>query len=97
MSNNNELNILFQKSVKNAQLVPQESVPQNLQLVLYGLYKQATSDVSSIRLGFFHTPSDLRDAFKLNAWFQVKHLSVSEAKKKYIAIMNDLLKERGLL
>jgi acyl-CoA-binding protein len=32
----------------------------------------------------------------LNAWMQVKHLTVDEAKEKYIEIINTLLKERNL-
>ena len=39
-----DLNTLFDEAFANAQLVPQESVPQDMQLVLYGLYKQATSE-----------------------------------------------------
>ena len=41
--NKEELENLFEEAFENAQLVSQETVPQNLQLILYGLYKQATS------------------------------------------------------
>ena len=36
-----ELEILFDEAFSNAQLIPQDTVPQDLQLVLYGLYKQS--------------------------------------------------------
>ena len=88
------LNTLFDEAFANAQLIPQESVPQNMQLVLYGLYKQATSERTN--QSHYQNPQDLINAFKLNAWMQVKHLTVDEAKEKYIEIINTLLKERNL-
>jgi len=66
----------------------------DMQLVLYGLYKQATSETSNPLL--FQNPQDLRNAFKLNAWMQVKHLKPDDAKAEYINIINQLLKERNL-
>jgi acyl-CoA-binding protein len=89
-----DLNTLFDEAFANAQLVPQESVPQDMQLVLYGLYKQATSERTN--QSHYQNPQDLINAFKLNAWMQVKHLTVDEAKQKYIEIINTLLKERNL-
>jgi acyl-CoA-binding protein len=89
-----DLNTLFDEAFANAQLVPQESVPQDMQLVLYGLYKQATSERAN--QSHYQNPQDLINAFKLNAWMQVKHLTVDEAKEKYIEIINTLLKERNL-
>ncbi len=60
-----DLNTLFDEAFANAQLIPQESVPQDMQLVLYGLYKQASSESTS-RI-HYQNPQDLRNAFKLNA------------------------------
>jgi acyl-CoA-binding protein len=91
---NKDLNTLFDEAFANAQLVPQDSVPQDVQLVLYGLYKQASSE-STNRI-HYQNPQDLINAFKLNAWMQVKHLTADEAKEKYIEIINSLLKERNL-
>ena len=51
-----DLNTLFDEAFANAQLIPQESVPQDMQLVLYGLYKQATSE-STNKL-YFQNPQD---------------------------------------
>ena len=89
-----DINTLFDEAFANAQLIPQESVPQDMQLVLYCLYKQATSETSNPLL--FPNPQDLRNAFKLNAWMQVKHLKPDDAKAEYINIINKLLKERNL-
>lgn len=89
-----EIDILFKEAFKNAQRIPQDSVPPNIQLVLYGLYKQAS--FSDLR-NQFQQPHDIINAFKSNAWMQVKHLSENEAKTQYIAIINDLLAERDLL
>ena len=63
-----DLNTLFDEAFANAQLIPQESVPQDMQLVLYGLYKQASSE-STNRMQY-QNPQDLINAFKLNAWMQ---------------------------
>ncbi len=95
---NTNLDILFDEAFENANLIPQDSVPQNLQLVLYGLYKQATALQQPT--GIYsqqQNQNDLRNAFKLNAWIQVKHLSSEEAKQQYIDIINQLMKERNIL
>ena len=88
-----EIDILFEEAFKNAQLIPQDSVPHDIQLVLYGLYKQASFSDTKFQ---FNQPHDIINAFKLNAWIQVKHLSEQEAKKQYIEIINTLMKERNL-
>ncbi len=88
-----DLDILFDEAFANAQLIPQESVPQDIQLILYGLYKQATSGTTTIHV---QNPQDLINAFKLNAWMQVKHLTIDEAKEQYITIINQLLNERNI-
>ncbi|MGV7107897.1 acyl-CoA-binding protein [Flavobacterium sp. U410] len=95
-----DLDTLFDEAFENANLVPKESVPQNVQLVLYALYKHATSgriNASSTNNDNNDLSEDLRNAFKLNAWMQVKHLSIEEAKQQYIDIINELMRERGLL
>ncbi|CAM3562948.1 hypothetical protein FSS13T_06710 [Flavobacterium saliperosum S13] len=90
-----DLDTLFDEAFENAQLIPQSSVPIDLQLILYGLYKQATSN-NSDRFYFRQESQNLRSAFKLNAWMQVNHISPEEAKKQYIEIINKLMKERNL-
>ncbi|ESU18466.1 hypothetical protein FCR2A7T_27530 [Flavobacterium cauense R2A-7] len=90
-----DLDTLFEEAFENAQLIPQSSVPIDLQLILYGLYKQATANESD-SFYFRQESQNLRSAFKLNAWMQVNHISPEEAKKQYIEIINRLMKERNL-
>jgi acyl-CoA-binding protein len=65
----------------------QASLPQDVQLRLYAYYKQAT-------IGTLSTNSssglDLRNAFKTNAWMQISHLSVDQAKELYIEMIHSL-------
>ncbi|EDO27451.1 predicted protein, partial [Nematostella vectensis] len=81
------IDILFDEAFENANIIPQDSVPQDTQLVLYGLYKQATSGSTNL---YFQNTQDIRNAFKLNAWMQVKNLTINEAKQQYIDIINQL-------
>jgi len=79
-----ELNINFQKAFKKASHTKIE-LPPDVMLHFYAYYKQATHTES------FYTPSgdsELRNAFKLNALFQVKNLTPNEAKLKYIELVN---------
>ncbi len=77
-----DLDTRFQEAVEIADTIPQASLPQDVQLRLYAYYKQATSGtiVSPNQMLNF----DLRNAFKTNAWMQVSHLSIDEAKELYI-------------
>lgn len=85
--NKEDIDIRFQKAVEIASKMTQASLPQDVQLRLYAYYKQATFG----SLNYNHTESsDLRNAFKINAWIQISHLSVEKAKEKYIEIINSL-------
>jgi acyl-CoA-binding protein len=94
--NNEELNLLFDEAFENANKIPKESVPPNIQLVLYGLYKHASSSRPSLNIEASQDSNDLKNAFKMNAWMQVNNLTIDEAKQQYIEIINSLLKERNL-
>jgi acyl-CoA-binding protein len=94
--NSEELNILFDAAFENANKIEKESVPPNMQLVLYGLYKHATSTRPSLNIDASQDGYDLKNAFKMNAWMQVNHLSIDDAKEQYINLINSLLKERKL-
>ncbi|MFT7252183.1 MAG: acyl-CoA-binding protein [Flavobacterium sp.] len=91
-----ELNILFDEAFENANKIEKESVPPNMQLVLYGLYKHATSTRPSLNIEASQDANDLKNAFKMNAWMQVNHLTIDDAKEQYINLINSLLKERKL-
>lgn len=88
--NKKDLDTRFQEAVEIASQMTQESLPQDVQLRLYAFYKQATFGT----LSYNHSQSyDLRNAFKTNAWIQISHLSVDEAKEQYIEIINFLLEK----
>ncbi|SNR63196.1 Acyl-CoA-binding protein [Lutibacter agarilyticus] len=64
-------------------------LPPDIMLQFYAYYKQATKGSNYMQ------PSgnvELRNAFKLNAWFQLNHLTEKEAKKAYIKLVNKHLK-----
>jgi len=67
--------------------------PANEELLeLYGLYKQATEgDVSGSRPGML----DLKGRAKYDAWAARKGLSAVDAKKKYVAFVDRLVKKLG--
>jgi acyl-CoA-binding protein len=85
-----DLDTQFQEAVEIASKMTQASLPQDVQLRLYAFYKQATFGTAH----YNHSENfDLRNAFKTNAWIQISHLSIDEAKKKYIEIINSLLEK----
>ncbi|HQE35309.1 phosphatidylserine decarboxylase [Flavobacterium alvei] len=87
---NKDLDTRFQEAVEIASNMTQASLPQDVQLRLYAFYKQATFG----SLSFNHSESaDLRNAFKTNAWIQISHLSIDEAKEKYIEIINSIIQK----
>ena len=64
-------------------------LPQDVMLIFYAHFKQATKGNK------YEQPSgniQLRNSFKLNAWFQLSHLTENEAKKEYIRLVNKHLK-----
>jgi len=85
-----DLDTQFLEAVEIASNMTQASLPQDVQLRLYAFYKQATYGT----LSYNHSESfDLRNAFKTNAWIQISHLSIDEAKEQYIEIINSLLEK----
>jgi acyl-CoA-binding protein len=86
--NEKDLETKFQEAVTIASNMTQASLPQDVQLRLYALYKQASFG----NLSYNHSESyDLRNAFKTNAWIQISHLTIDEAKEQYIEIINSLV------
>ena len=87
---NKDLDTRFLEAVEIASKMTQASLPQDVQLRLYAFYKQATYGT----LSYNHSESyDLRNAFKTNAWIQISHLSIDDAKEQYIEMINSLLKK----
>lgn len=84
-----DLDSRFLEAVEIAAAMSQASLPQDVQLRLYAYYKQATQGtLENPRISNF----DLRNAFKTNAWMQISHLSIEEAKELYIETINSLQK-----
>lgn len=82
-----DLDIRFLEAVEIASKMTQASLPQDVQLRLYAFYKQATFGTAKYNQS---ENFDLRNAFKTNAWIQISHLSINEAKENYIEIINSL-------
>ncbi len=84
-----DLDTRFLEAVAIAEQIPQASLPQDVQLRCYAYYKQATSgSLHSLNSSNF----DLRNAFKTNAWMQISHLSIDEAKELYIEAILSITK-----
>ena len=86
-----ELDIQFQKAVAIASKMSQSELPQDVQLRLYAYYKQATFGTIDYNNS---SDFDLRNAFKTNAWMQISHLSIDEAKELYIAAINEIANKK---
>ncbi|WP_395045004.1 acyl-CoA-binding protein [Flavobacterium sp.] len=84
----NEIDIRFEDAVEKANEMTQASLPQDVQLRLYALYKQATMGTIDRRIS---PEYDLRNAFKMNAWMQISHFSIEQAKEEYINLINSLV------
>lgn len=85
-----DLDTRFAEAVAIASKMSQDSLPQDVQLRLYAYYKQATfGTLNSNQISNL----DLRNAFKTNAWMQISHLSVEEAKELYIENILSLQKK----
>ncbi|MDI1316103.1 acyl-CoA-binding protein [Flavobacterium sp.] len=86
-----ELDIRFQEAVEIASTMSQSELPQDVQLRLYAYYKQATFGTINYN---YSADFDLRNAFKTNAWMQISHLSIDEAKELYIEAINAIAKDK---
>jgi acyl-CoA-binding protein len=84
-----DLDTRFQEAVEIASFMTQASLPQDVQLRLYAFYKHATLDNTKFNIS---DNSDLRNAFKTNAWIQISHLTQDEAKQQYIELIHSLIK-----
>jgi diazepam-binding inhibitor (GABA receptor modulator, acyl-CoA-binding protein) len=76
----------FEKAYELASTTNKKIAPDDM-LRLYAYYKQATSGV----VHQFQSSTDIVRSFKFNAWQQVRHLSVDEAKNAYIELIKKIL------
>ena len=68
-----------------------EKLPPDTMLKLYAYYKQATKGNN------YTTPSGhdaIRNAFKLNAWFQINEISEDMAKQQYIELVEKITQQK---
>jgi acyl-CoA-binding protein len=87
-----DLDTRFQEAVEIASKMTQASLPQDVQLRLYAYYKQATIGT----IGYKNNSNfDLRNAFKINAWMQISHLTPDEAKALYIEAIQDIVNKKS--
>ncbi len=79
-----ELNIAFHKAFERASSTKIQ-LPPDIMLRFYAYYKRATHTE-----GLYNPSGDseLRNAFKLNAFFQAQNLTPKEAKIKYIELVD---------
>ncbi|WP_440880457.1 acyl-CoA-binding protein [Tenacibaculum sp. C7A-26P2] len=84
----NNLDSEFNKAFKKASNI-ESKLPPDVMLRLYAYYKQA------VKGDQFSTYNDkgLRNAFKFNAWIQLKGMSPKQAKKEYIKLVNSIIDE----
>ncbi len=81
-----DLNQKFNEAVETASNMT-EKLPQDVMLEFYAYYKQATKgDNFSFNANIAN--GGVRNAFKFNAWMQLKGISSEDAKKKYIELVN---------
>ena len=83
------LDIEFKQAYQTISGLSQDQFAPDIMLKLYAYYKQATygdhnPDYTE------HNETDLRNSFKLNAWVQLKGMSIKTAKSAYINIVNTL-------
>ncbi|SCY03591.1 acyl-CoA-binding protein [Flavobacterium caeni] len=83
-----DLDTRFKEAIEIADKMLQADLPQDVQLRLYAYYKKATSGTPTSSFN----SNDLRNAFKTNAWIQINHLTIDEAKELYIQAIHELNK-----
>lgn len=68
------------------------NLPPDVMLRIYAYYKQATQGMS--HKDFENMSQNLKNSFKFNAWTQVSHLTLEEAKREYIKIADEIFKDK---
>lgn len=84
-----DLDIAFEEAFNKISKL-KGAVAPDIMLKFYAYNKQANFGSN---LPFDGT-IDIRNAFKINAWMQVKDMSSEEAKKEYILLANVVLKNQ---
>lgn len=88
-SDSSKLDEDFQHSFEEISKL-KEAIAPDIMLKFYAFYKQATFGNKFT----FNSKSDVRSAFKFNAWMQLNGMSSEEAKKEYILLANKILNKK---
>ncbi|TYP96452.1 acyl-CoA-binding protein [Tenacibaculum adriaticum] len=83
-----KLDIQFKEAVEKISKT-EEKLPPDILLRLYAYYKQAIKGDNFL---YNYNDKDIRDAFKFNAWMQLKGMSENQAKQEYINLANTIFK-----
>ena len=84
----NNLDSEFNKAFRKASNL-ENKLPPDVMLRLYAYYKQAVKgDQFSI-----YNDVGLKNAFKFNAWIQLKGMSPKQAKHEYIKLVNSIINQ----
>ena len=81
---NDEIDAKFKEAFEKASNM-KDKLPADVMLRLYAFYKQA---VKGDQFSTYSNEKGLRNAFKFNAWVQLKGMSPDEAKREYIKLVN---------
>lgn len=88
MKSNSEKN--FNDAFNKISSLKEGTITPDTMLKLYAYNKQANFGKQSSS----NTESDVRNAFKFNAWVQLKGMSSKEAEKEYIKLANKVLNNK---
>ena len=84
-----DLDLAFKEAFKAISKL-KEPGAADIMLKFYAYYKQATAGSKFP----FEGKLDVRNAFKINAWMQLKGMSSDQAKREYIKLASIVLKNR---
>ncbi len=84
-----DIDKLFKEALQKATEITYP-LPVDMRLQLYAYYKQATQEAINTTSTNEH---ELINAFKMNAWMQVRQMSVDNAKLEYAKLIDELHKK----
>jgi acyl-CoA-binding protein len=87
-----DLDTKFKEAFEIASKI-EHQLPPDVMLRIYAYFKQATTGMHTLIRE--QNNIDLRNAFKTNAWMQISHLSVTEAKEMYIALIDEIVANKN--
>ncbi len=88
MDTNKNIEELFEEALQKATEITYP-LPVDVRLQLYAYYKQATKEPINTTSANEH---ELINAFKMNAWMQVRQMNADEAKLEYAKLIDELHK-----